>query len=356
MMNLLNLKNQTPLQLAIYTAFLITLSNLVGLVVMKLWLFPSLSFWLILALSLIVFIVAYFLVLGILERYIYHRVKLIHKTIHRFKSKKVASIPDKMDLRHPVIDEVEQEVLEWAKDQEQEMDDLRQLEIYRREFIGNISHELKTPIFNMQGYLYTLIEGGMYDENINMSYLKRTAKNLERLRIIVEELDMISRFESNKIQIEPKPFDLVELIHETFQATELTSKEKGISFYIRSDMPNQYLVNADRDKVKQVFINLLINSVKYGQKNGNTVVSFYSMDDKSCLIEVTDNGIGIAENHLPRLFERFYRVDSSRSRDEGGTGLGLAIVKHIIEAHNQTINVRSTMDVGSTFAFTLERA
>jgi len=354
-MSLINLKNQTPLQLARYTASIICLSNLAGLLVLKFWLLPTFSYWLILSLSIIVFMVAYFLVFGILERYIFHRVKLIHKTIHRFKSKKEPQ-SDKMDLRNRVIDEVEQEVLEWAKDQEQEMDDLRELEIYRREFIGNISHELKTPIFNMQGYLYTLIEGGLYDENINMSYLRRTAKNLERLQLIVEELDMISRFESNQITIEPKRFDLIELIHETFQATELTAKEKGISLYIRSDMPNPYFVNADRDKIKQVFINLLINSVKYGNKNGNTVVSFYNVDNKSCLIEVTDNGLGIAEQHLSRLFERFYRVDTSRSRDEGGTGLGLAIVKHIIEAHSQTINVRSTIDVGSTFAFTLERA
>lgn len=355
-MNLINLKNQTPLQLARYTASIITLSNLAGLLFLKFWLFPLLSIWLIIGLSILVFLVSYFLVVGILERYIYHRVKLIHKTIHQFKSKKKTISENKLDLRHRVIDEVEEEVLEWAKDQEQEMDDLRQLEKYRREFIGNISHELKTPIFNMQGYLYTLIEGGLYDENINMNYLKRTAKNLERLQLIVEDLDMISRFESNQIKIEPIRFDLNELIAETFQATELTAKEKGISLFIRSDMPNPYYVNADRDRIKQVFINLLINSVKYGNKNGNTVVSFYNVDDKTGLIEVTDNGLGIAEQHLPRLFERFYRVDTSRSRDEGGTGLGLAIVKHIIEAHNQTINVRSTINVGSTFAFTVERA
>ncbi len=355
-MSLINLKNQTPLQLARYSASIITLSNLVGLVLLKFWFIPSFSIWLMLGLSVIIFIVAYFLVVGILERYIYHRVKLIHKTIHRFKSKRNESLSDKLDLKHRLIDEVEHEVLEWAKDQEKEMDDLRELEVYRREFMGNISHELKTPIFNMQGYLYTLIEGGLYDENINMSYLKRTAKNLERLQVIVEELDMISRFESNQLKIESKAFDLPTLILEAFQATELTAKEKGISLYIRSDMPTGYLVDADRDKIKQVFINLLINSVKYGDKNGNTVVSFYNVDDQTCLIEVTDNGMGIAAQHLPRLFERFYRVDTSRSRDEGGTGLGLAIVKHIIEAHNQTINVRSTVDVGSTFAFTLKRS
>lgn len=355
-MNLINLKNQSPLQLARYTASLITLANLAGLLVLKFWLFPSLSYWMILGLSILVFFVAYFLVFSILERYIYDRVKLIHKTIHQFRTKKKSVVEDKLDLRQKVIDEVEEEVLEWAKDQEQEMDDLRQLEKYRREFIGNISHELKTPIFNMQGYLYTLIEGGLYDKNINMNYLKRTAKNLERLQMIVEDLDMISRFESNQIKIEPKRFDLNELISETFLATELTAKEKEISLFIRSDMPKPYFVHADRERIKQVFINLLINSVKYGNKNGNTVVSFYNVDDKTSLIEVTDNGLGIAERHLPRLFERFYRVDTSRSRDEGGTGLGLAIVKHIIEAHNQTINVRSTLDVGSTFAFTLERA
>jgi len=354
-MPLINLKNKTPLQLARYSALVIAVSNFTGLVILKFWQIPTFSIWLILGVSLIVFTIAFFLISGILERYIFQRVKLIHKTIHQFKAKK-EPISDKLDLRHRVLDQVEQEVLEWASDQEKEMNDLRQLEVYRRDFIGNISHELKTPIFNMQGYLYTLIEGGLYDENINMSYLKRTAKNLERLQLIVEELDMISRFESNQIKIDPKSFDLIELIHEVFLETELTAKDKGISLYIRSDMPRPYFVNADRSKIKQVFINLLINSVKYGNKNGNTVVSFYNVDDKTTLIEVADNGMGIAEHHLPRLFERFYRVDTSRSRDEGGTGLGLAIVKHIMEAHNQTINVRSTLNVGSTFAFTLARA
>ncbi len=352
-MNLFISKNPTPLELGRYSATIITLANFFCLVGIKYVFYPAISWFFMLGISVVIFAVSYFLILEVLERFIYRRVQLIHKTIHRQKAPKDAP-NEKLNLQNRILDDVEEEVILWANTQKKEIDDLRKLEKYRRDFIGNISHELKTPIFNMQGYLYTLIEGGLYDEKINLAYLKKSTSNLERLSLIVEDLDMISQFESQRIILEHSKFDIRSLCLELFQHLEMTAKEKGITFFINEDTEQPFYVWADKERIRQVLINLMTNSVKYGKKGGQTKVSFYKVDKLSSLIEVSDNGLGIEEQHLSRLFERFYRVSTSRSRNEGGTGLGLAIVKHMIEAHNQTINVRSTPDIGSTFGFTLE--
>ena len=230
---------------------------------------------------------------------------------------------------------------------------MKENENYRREFIGNVSHELKTPIFNIQGYIQTLIDGGLQDENVNLKYLKRANLSVDRMINIVDDLEVISQLETNEDVLDLDNFNIVDVINEAFDQLEMKANNMNVSLKLSKES-NSEIVYADRNKIQQVFMNLISNSIKYGKNNGVTNVRLFDMTDKM-LIEVADNGIGISEEALNRLFERFYRVDKNRSREIGGTGLGLAIVKHIIEAHQQTINVRSTVDVGSTFSFILEK-
>ena len=242
----------------------------------------------------------------------------------------------------------------WAIQKENEILQMKASETYRREFIGNVSHELKTPIFNIQGYILTLLDGGLYDEEVNMKYLKRTSKSVDRMINIVDDLEVITRLETEETQLEIGEFNIVELAKDVLDQLELKANESKIELSIQKEILTEFVLG-DIDKIQQVFANLISNSIKYGKEGGRTEVRFFDMNE-NILIEISDDGIGISEMDLPRLFERFYRVDKNRSRKIGGTGLGLAIVKHIIEAHNQTINVRSTVDVGSTFSFILEKA
>tara|TARA_A100001035_G_scaffold272045_1_gene260875 strand:- start:1856 stop:2623 length:768 start_codon:yes stop_codon:yes gene_type:complete len=251
------------------------------------------------------------------------------------------------------IEKVEQEAEEWANAKEEELNAYKQDQGYRREFLGNVSHELKTPIFNIQGYVQTLLDGGLADKNINLKYLERANKSVDRMINIVEDLEVISRLETEQSPLDFRSFNIVQLANEATEALELKANEMNIKLKVVNECQTNFAVG-DRDKIQQVFINLLSNSIKYGKEGGETIIRFCNMDN-NMLIEVSDNGIGIEEDSLDRLFERFYRVDKNRSREIGGTGLGLAIVKHILEGHNQTINVRSTKDIGSTFSFILEK-
>ena len=260
-----------------------------------------------------------------------------------------------IDLNRDVLEEVEQEVSQWADKQKKEIESLKLLEAYRREFLGNISHELKTPIFSVQGYVHTLLDGGLYDEAINKNYLRKAANNIERLLTIVEDLESISRLESGQLTLDIQRFNIRDLTLEVFDDLEIQAKERNIKLSIKEGTDSTFFVEADRENIRQVLVNLINNSIKYGKDGGSTKVGFYDMENY-ILIEVADNGIGIGEDHLKHLFDRFYRVDKSRSRARGGSGLGLSIVKHIIEAHNQTINVRSSVGVGSTFGFTLKKS
>ena len=236
---------------------------------------------------------------------------------------------------------------------EKELITLKTAEKYRREFFGNVSHELKTPIFNIQGYVQTLIDGGIKDENVNMKYLKRANISVDRMINIVEDLEVISRLETDNNELDFENFNIIHLIEEVLDQLEMKANKMNIALLLKSES-NSDIVYADKNKMQQVFMNLISNSIKYGKDGGTTNVRLFDMSDK-LLIEVADDGIGISENALSRLFERFYRVDKNRSREIGGTGLGLAIVKHIIEGHQQTINVRSTVNIGSTFSFILEK-
>ena len=288
------------------------------------------------------------------EKFIYKKIKLIYKTIHNLKLSSGEKAKE-FSLKTDVLTDVKNEVEEWDKINKEEIMRLEGLESYRREFVGNVSHELKTPIFSIQGYLLTLLEGGINDPNININYLEKANKGVERMIRLIEDLDEISKIESGRIEMNISKIDLVELINEVIVSLEMKSEshKTTISFV---DKPNKPVwVEADPDSINQVLVNLIVNSIKYGKEDGEILVKLFDMHD-NILVEVADNGQGIAEEHLPRLFERFYRTDKGRDRQSGGTGLGLSIVKHIIEAHDQTINVRSAIGVGSTFSFTLKKA
>ena len=301
-----------------------------------------------------VFLLSYFIYRYILEKFIYSKIKLIYKTIHTLKSRIKMQDMD-MTLNKDIISKVNEEVTEWAQDRKQEIEELKKLEAYRREFLGNVSHELKTPLFNIQGYILTLLEGGgLEDPSINKEYLQRSEKNIDRMISIVEDLEVISRFETGEMKLDITHFDIVSLTRDVIELLEVKARKKNIRMNIREN-GKMLFIRADKERVRQVLINLMDNSIKYGKEGGNTEVSFFDMDE-NILIEVTDDGLGIDRKDIPRLFERFFRVDKSRSREQGGSGLGLAIVKHIIEAHHQTINVRSTIGVGTTFAFTLQKS
>ncbi|HJW29325.1 MAG TPA: ATP-binding protein, partial [Saprospiraceae bacterium] len=297
---------------------------------------------------------AFFAIYFILDHFIYRRIKLIYKIIRESKS----SMPDRRFLpksSQPLLDGVEQEVQQWADTQQQEINTLKTLEAYRKRYIGNVSHELKTPIFSIQGYIYTLIDGGVYDDNVNIRYLERAASNVDRLLTIVQDLEEISKLESEDLILDIQRFDIKALVKEVFNDLEVTARQRSVTLAFKEGADKSYNVLADREGIRQVLMNLILNSIKYGIEGGTTKVSFYVMD-KQILVEVSDNGIGIEDKHLRHLFDRFYRVDKSRSRESGGSGLGLSIVKHMIEAHSQHVNVRSTPGQGSTFGFTLDKA
>lgn len=301
-----------------------------------------------------VFLLSYFIYQYILEKFIYDKIKLIYKTIHTLKSKISFKEMD-LTLDKDIISKVNEEVSEWAQDRREEIEELKKLEVYRREFLGNVSHELKTPLFNIQGYILTLLDGGLDDSSINKEYLERSGKNIERMIAIVEDLEVISRFETGELKLDMINFDIVALAIDVIELLEVKAKKKSIRLNVIREFEKPLFVKADKERIRQVLINLVDNSIKYGIEGGKTKVDFFDMD-KNTLIEVTDNGLGVDSKDLSRLFERFFRVDKSRSREQGGSGLGLSIVKHIIEAHHQTINVRSTPSVGTTFAFTLSKA
>ncbi|HOK51426.1 MAG TPA: ATP-binding protein [Bacteroidales bacterium] len=300
-------------------------------------------------------IISFIVFKQILEKFIYEKIKVIYKTIHTLKLPKKEK-NKRVNLNEDVLEKVSWDVSMWAQKHQQEIEDLRKMEAYRREFLGNVSHELKTPLFNLQGFVLTLLEGAIDDPEVNRAYLEKAAKNLERMINLVRDLEIIAQLESGEIKMNYSRFDIISLTREVFEMLELKAKQKNIQliFNEKHDDGLPIWVMADRERIRQVLHNLIENAINYGNENGRTKVSFYEMNDL-ILVEVSDNGIGIEEKHIPRLFERFYRVDKSRSRNLGGSGLGLAIVKHIIESHGQAIHVRSAPGVGSTFSFTLQR-
>lgn len=347
-------KNQTPRQLSFYIAatsativvvliFFIASTGLLRLTAAELS-----------AVFLLVFGVAFIANFYLIRYYIFRRIKLIYKIIHRHKMPSDFKA-DKIEMSKNILDEVEREVDEWAEQHNQDFEELERLASYRRQFIGDVSHELKTPIFNIQGFIHTLLDGALNDPKVNTQFLQRAAKNADRLQSIVEDLETINKLEVGQMVLDLREFDIHDLAEEVFADLEMRAGERNVRMIFKDGANQHYRVRADKESIRQVMMNLIHNSIKYGKEGGLTKVSFYDMET-FVLVEISDNGIGIQPEHLDHLFDRFYRADKSRSRDAGGTGLGLSIVKHIIEAHKQTINVRSTRSQGSTFGFTLEKA
>lgn len=295
----------------------------------------------------------YFMAAYVMRRYVIFRIKPMYQIL-RSRDSKSGEIDQEYKGRD-VVTEVEGELQAWAERNSMEIARLRENEQYRKEFVGNVSHELKTPLCSIQGYILTLLDGGLEDPDINRKYLEQSQKNIDRLIHIVRDLEDISRLEAGTLELQRERFDLLALVDEIMQSLEMQASERGITLVSDRGVLPQLMVDADRARVGQVLINLLSNSVKYGRDGGRTRVRYVDMFEK-VMVEVQDNGIGLTAEQLPRIFERFYRVDKSRSRAAGGTGLGLAIVKHILEAHKETITVRSAPDVGTTFSFTLTKA
>lgn len=305
---------------------------------------------------LISFSSSFLLFYYLMERYVYGKIKIIYKLIHHLKLGENLKIALGEHISDDPINDVQNEVRQWAFDKKLEIDALRDQEKFRREFLNNVSHEFKTPLFAVNGYLEALQDGLMEeDPKLANKFLKKAVQNNERLSFLVKDLDEISKLERGDIEINFQRFDLSLLILEVMESLELKATKHKINLVFKDKYNRHYMVLADREKIRQVLVNLLNNSFKYGRVNGHTSIKLFEVH-KQILVEVTDDGVGVEEKYIPRLFERFFRTDKNRSRRVGGSGLGLAIVKHILESHQQTITVRSTVDIGSTFAFTLERA
>ncbi|AYD47859.1 sensor histidine kinase [Arachidicoccus soli] len=342
-------KNFSPSQLALYTALLVSIS--VGVC----FLFFSIIWWQVLIVTLCVFTCSFFIFREVLRRFIYRKIKLIYKFIYQTKASKREEIYHKYVLPQKSIQEVEDDVQAWAQKRNEELESLRSTEKYRREFLQNFSHEIKTPIFAVQGYLDTLLSGSLEDQELSQKFITKASRNIDRMVHLVSDIDEIARLESGKQSINKQDFIIQDLIKEVFESVQTNDAEKSVNFSIKKgcEAPPVH-VFADKEKIRQVLTNLVINAVKYSGASPQVIASVYKPDGARALIEISDTGMGIAEEHLPRIFERFYRTDAGRSRNSGGTGLGLAICKHIIEAHQQAIHIRSKVNVGTTVGFTLQ--
>jgi two-component system phosphate regulon sensor histidine kinase PhoR len=345
---MLNTQNLTPKQLSALAAFVISILVATGLyfLIFK-WNYALISLF-------IVFAFSYFVIQLAVETFINRKIKLIYKFIHQTKATRKEEVYFKYILPKKSIAEVREDVEKWGNRQMEEIEILRKNEAFRKEFLQNLSHEFKTPIFAIQGYVDTLLNGAMDDLKVKTRFLENTERNVERLVNLVNDLDEISKLESGEQLLLKQNFQIQDLIREVFESLSITMQDKNLRTGIKKGCEYPILVFADKEKIRMVLLNLVENASKYGKLNGSISASVYKTDGKHVLVEITDDGIGIEEEHLQRIFERFYRTDSARSRDKGGTGLGLAICKHIIEAHGQAIHVRSTPDVGTSIGFTLE--
>jgi two-component system phosphate regulon sensor histidine kinase PhoR len=341
-------KNLSPRQLSALTAALLALPISIGVFVLTGNAIVGG------ASLLLIFGGSYGLILFTLEKFIYRKIKLIYKLIHQTKATKKEEVYFKYILPQKSIDEVREDVEKWGEKRNEEIELLKKNEAYRKEFLQNLAHEFKTPIFAIQGYVDTLLNGAMEDMAIRKKFLENAAKNVDRLVNLMNDLDEISTLERGEQLLYKQNFIIQDLIREIFESLSIKTHNKNIRTSIKKGCESPITVFADKEKIRMVLINLVENATKYGKPNGSIVASVYKIDEKNVLIEISDDGIGIEEEHLMRIFERFYRTDAARSRDKGGTGLGLAICKHIVEAHGQSIHVRSTPDVGTTIGFTLE--
>ncbi len=334
---------------AIKSALYVSLFS-IGFLWLTTYFFYEINWFFITVFGLSIYLFSFFVIQYRVERFIYRRVKKIYDDVSLLDSTTLRSQPITTDMAT-----LTKEVKKFATDKKLEIETLKVREEYRREFLGNVSHELKTPLFTVQGYISTLLDGAMSDKTLRKKYLERAEKGVERLIYIVKDLDMITKLETGDLNLDYTIFDIVELVRNVFELLEMRASKKHITLTFDSKYPDPVYVYADREKIQQVVTNLVMNSIKYGREGGTTEVSIENLVKNKIIVRITDNGEGIQKQHIPRLFERFYRVDKSGARSEGGSGLGLAIVKHIIEGHNEKIYVESQFGVGSEFSFTLEK-
>lgn len=335
---------------AAYTSIAITIVMTV-LMAVFFYIKGDLDYGYLLLFVVICYLFSFFVIQYRVERFIYKRVQKIYDDVALLDASNF--VPGRITTD---METLTKEVERFAQDKKLEIEALKIRENYRKEFIGNISHELKTPLFTVQGYILTLLDGAMKDKNVRKKYLQRANKGVERLIYIIKDLDMITKLEVGDLNLNKENFDIVELVQNVFDLLEMKARQKNISITFDKAYQQSIFVNGDRDKIQQVLTNLIVNSIKYGKEDGTTEVSIEDLIKNKVIIRVTDNGEGIEEENIPRLFERFFRVDKSGSRKEGGSGLGLAIVKHIIEAHEEKLYVESKLSIGSEFSFTLEKS
>jgi two-component system phosphate regulon sensor histidine kinase PhoR len=344
-----NTKNLSTGNLAFFTALCLSVPVSIGFFIIS-------DNWIDALVALaVVFVFSFFLIRYVLNEFIYRKIKVIYKYIYQTKATRREETYYKYILPVKTIEDVKDDVEKWADQQLAVIDDLRSNEHYRREFLQNLSHEIKTPIFAIQGYIDTLLNGALENPAVSKKFLENTSRNVSRMVDLVNDLDEITRLESGTQALHKKKFIIQEVIREVFETLSKKASEKNIECSIKKGCEQPIEVFADKEKIARVLINLIDNAIKYGRNDGHVTAGIYNTDEKHVLIEISDNGIGIETEHLPRIFERFYRTDVGRSRNSGGTGLGLAICKHIIEAHGQSMNVRSKPDVGTTMGFTLDR-
>ena len=304
----------------------------------------SLNFLLLFILcSIVVYVIGAFFV----KFFLYNSVRVISDEI--FQSDVDSTITTNME-------DLLKKIRQYDDDQKSEISEMKKQETFRREFIGNLAHELKTPLFTSESYILTLLDGAIDDDEVNKKYLKIAGKAIHRLNLIVKDLDLITKIESGESEIQRTDFDIINLAQNVFEVLEITASKRNIKLILEFNDKLPLRVNADNEKIQQVLTNLVENSIKYGKENGTTELVIQELTENKIIVRVTDNGLGIKEKHFNRLFERFYRVDQSGSRKGGGSGLGLAIVKHIMDAHDEKIYIESEFGVGSEFSFTLEKS
>ena len=340
-------KNLSPTQLSFFTALILSVPSGIAFFIV------SDHFSVAVVALIVMFLLSFFLIRFVLRWFIYRKIKLIYKFIYQTKASRREEMYYQYILPDKSIDEVQEDVVQWAQQRKDEIETLRTNEVYRKEFLQNLSHEFKTPIFAIQGYVETLLDGASENPELNKKFLENASRNVQRMVNLVNDLDEISTLESGAQPFNKTSFTIQDLIREVYQSLSILMSAKNISATIKKGCEAPVYTYADKEKIRQVLINLIENATKYGRRDGYISAGIYQADEDRVLIEISDNGFGIPAQHLPRIFERFYRTDMARSRDIGGTGLGLAICKHIIEAHDQVIHVRSKPDIGTTIGFTL---
>ncbi|WP_445714739.1 sensor histidine kinase [Flavobacterium sp.] len=345
----MQLKFKKSYKFALKSSLYITLFFL-AIIFLYHYLIQSLHLLIVIAFSVVFYAATFFLIQFRVEHFIYKRVKKIYDDVSLLETTSYVNQPVTTDMAT-----LTKEVKKFARDKKLEIETLKIREEYRKEFLGNVSHELKTPLFTIQGYLLTLLDGAMEDKNIRKKYLERAEKGVERLIYIVKDLDMITKLEVGEINLDVTRFNIVEVVQNVFDLFEMKAANKNITLTFDTKYAKPIWVMADQEKIQQVVTNLVVNSIKYGKKGGTTEVGIEDLTKNKVIVRITDNGEGIEKQNIPRLFERFYRVDKSGARSEGGSGLGLAIVKHIIEGHDEKIYVESQLGIGSEFSFTLEK-